>query len=355
VKARLIEDENWNGSLKGATNWLQMAIDIQHSQIEIRPLAVAHALSPTDEVTLSLFNKQEVLLKHINAWFTQGGSLFDLDLTELGHSSHGTEEPCICEEDIPCYCPHRDNRRPTPVTLHRAESMTLPLPSTVSPIPEEWKILISREASLRVAHANECLQELHKNIAKKSAMYRSNKDLALGKRDRLRTYAEINAVEKDMRLLVKRYEESRWALERLGLKAKYPHLKPITRSDLKAVMAVYKPNARGQRNEGLSWIWTTALGKDKDRPDYMTEMYRVNWIRGKSRLDRWKEEVIMLKAEMDWFVWYCRSRESKVRSWVDAYDSPGHRVYCFRQADMWSRIASRATLEFGNVGVTVLT
>ena len=61
----------------------------------------------------------------------------------------------------------------------------------------------------------------------------------------------------------------------------------------------------------------------------------------------------MLKAEMDWFVRYCRTREKTARSWVDSHDSPGHRAYCFRQADMWARMASRAVQEFGKSGVQV--
>ena len=32
VKAKLVEDEGRNGSVKGATNWLQAAIEIQHTQ-----------------------------------------------------------------------------------------------------------------------------------------------------------------------------------------------------------------------------------------------------------------------------------------------------------------------------------
>ena len=32
VKAKLVEDENRNGSVKGATKWLQAAIEIQHTQ-----------------------------------------------------------------------------------------------------------------------------------------------------------------------------------------------------------------------------------------------------------------------------------------------------------------------------------
>ena len=154
--------------------------------------------------------------------------------------------------------------------------MTLPLPSSIQNRPEIWDILVSQEEKLRVAQANEALQDLRTEIAKKSAMYRSNDELALGKRDRLRTFSAINGVERSMRELVKRYEEATWALQGLGVKHKHPHLDVIQRSHLKAVTSVYAPNAPGQRNEGLSWIWTTALGtKNSPHKDYMSERKHV--------------------------------------------------------------------------------
>lgn len=248
--------------------------------------------------------------------------------------------------------------------------MILPLPSSLRKLPDIWGPLIVREELLRVSQANEALQDLRTEIAKKSAMYRSNDELAAGKRDRLRSYTAINHVEKDMRRLVKRYSEATWALQALGVSGKYPHLRPIRRSDLKAVTSVYKPNAPGQRNSGLSWIWTIANGANTDQRDYLSErtspfasrvlpglicaflpVYRVNWIRGKSRLDRWDEEVTMLTSEMDWFVRYVQHRSATSLAWVGSYDSPGHTAYCHRQADMWDRMALRARAAFLAIGI----
>lgn len=54
---------------------------------------------------------------------------------------------------------------------------------------------------------------------------------------------------------IKKYEPARWALSQLGVSDKYPHFLPITRTDTKAVTAVFDPNKRGDRNAGMSWIW----------------------------------------------------------------------------------------------------
>jgi hypothetical protein len=222
--------------------------------------------------TISLASKRQALLKHINVWYRTGGNLFlDLDLHRMGESSSGILDPCVCEDSVTCYCPHRGRDGASAVQYLPADSMALPLPSSVCVCPDIWGVLIQREEKLRVAQANEALQDLCAEIAKKSAIYQSNDDLALGKRDRLHNYDFINNVEKVMRSLVKRYEDATWALERLGVKHKYPQFQVICRADLKAVTAVYKPNAPGQRNAGLSWIWTIVTGADPSNTDYLSE------------------------------------------------------------------------------------
>ncbi|KAF6744445.1 hypothetical protein DFP72DRAFT_1078508 [Ephemerocybe angulata] len=123
--------------------------------------------------------------------------------------------------------------------------------------------------------ANEALLAICTGVARKSYEYRRNRKLATGKRDRTRTYDAINAIEATMRTDIKRYDQARWALSRLGLLTQYPHLKELTREDTKAVTAVYSPNARGQRDVALSWIWTVNMDHDTPAEEFVEELYRV--------------------------------------------------------------------------------
>ncbi|KAG1782823.1 hypothetical protein EV702DRAFT_950816, partial [Suillus placidus] len=70
--------------------------------------------------------------------------------------------------------------------------------------------------------------------------------------------------------------------------------KPLLREQLKISTAVGDPNARGQRNEYLAWFGPMPS-------------YRVHWLRAKALRDRWREELILVKLEMDWthnfFLW----------------------------------------------------
>ncbi|TEB26585.1 hypothetical protein FA13DRAFT_1713161 [Coprinellus micaceus] len=75
-------------------------------------------------------------------------------------------------------------------------------------------------------------------------------------------------------------------------------------------------------------------------------IYRVNWIRTRSQVDRWTKEVTMLWSEMDWFVCFCRHRHVRAAGWAADGVTPGHSVYAYRQANMWYHLGCYTAREF---------
>lgn len=81
-------------------------------------------------------------------------------------------------------------------------------------------------------------------------------------------------------------------------------------------------------------------------------VYRVHWLRAKARRDRWAEEKLIVRHEMDWTVLYF-VRQAEV--WVsrmlsaDEVTQPGHRCYAARQVNMWKKFAEQAKDAFGRV------
>lgn len=72
-------------------------------------------------------------------------------------------------------------------------------------------------------------------------------------------------------------------------------------------------------------------------------MYRVNWLRAKSRRDRWAEELALTQAEMQWTrlfhlhrknLWLSRAAE------VEA-EHPKLQFYARKQAKTWDLLASQ--------------
>jgi hypothetical protein len=103
-------------------------------------------------------------------------------------------------------------------------------------------------------------------------------------------------------------------------------------------------------------------------------VYRVHWLKAKSRRDRWQEEQILLASEMEWTELFFRHRASRWKTLAsessaiashathpsesgqpqDANLSPkgrskGHICYALKLESMWNRLAQQAAVQFGAV------
>lgn len=102
-------------------------------------------------------------------------------------------------------------------------------------------------------------------------------------------------------------------------------------------------------------------------------VYRVHWLKAKSRRDRWREEHIILTSEMKWTEHFFRHRASRWKtlaaeasdfiSSLDAngtqsqgsqthsksefHHSKGHVCYALKLESMWNRMAQQAAAQFG--------
>lgn len=80
----------------------------------------------------------------------------------------------------------------------------------------------------------------------------------------------------------------------------------------------------------------------------------MNWLRGKARFDRWREEHITVRDEMGntirWYERMKRQWERRERESISAKHM-GHACYAARKADMWQKLANHARKQFGNDAV----
>jgi hypothetical protein len=78
-------------------------------------------------------------------------------------------------------------------------------------------------------------------------------------------------------------------------------------------------------------------------------VYCVNWLRAKAHVDRWLEEVTLVKHEMQWTIlWF----QHQVNLWSEHLkredvDLPvGHREYAVKQKKLWSAFQRKASERF---------
>jgi hypothetical protein len=78
-------------------------------------------------------------------------------------------------------------------------------------------------------------------------------------------------------------------------------------------------------------------------------VYRVNWLRAKARVNRWQEELILVKHEMQWTIlWFQYQanlwRERSER--VDGIFPTGHTSYAKKQQKLWNAFERKSSERF---------
>jgi hypothetical protein len=79
-------------------------------------------------------------------------------------------------------------------------------------------------------------------------------------------------------------------------------------------------------------------------------VYRVNWLRAKARVDRWREEQILVKNEMQWTLLWFQNQAKLWRERSEREDSDlplGHKSYAIKQQKLWNAFQKKAEERFG--------
>ncbi|KAK7696208.1 hypothetical protein QCA50_000861 [Cerrena zonata] len=340
IQKDIAEQEEQSALLLGSSAWVAMGLKIEEEQLGLlNVMRKARAQPITYERQIALQAKRRRLQGKIDTFMTQSAeylgttgqvptNLIDDDWFNEDDDRDDSMEGVLSGSDIPA----GESISP--------ETISLPLPSSygTQTCHERLSVVAQCELQLRVGQANDALHDLRVAIAHKSFVYRSRirkNSPTTGYAKRLRSYGDAHAVQMTIDHAAKVYITTRKAMIVLGadrdILSKY---KPLNKTDLAASTAVADSNARGQRRDQLSWIWQTF--SNTNSPDFMNEMLRVNWLRAKSRRDRWREEKILLRSEIDWTrIFYQR----QVDLWIDrsADVSRGAHCHALRQADTWRR------------------
>ncbi|KAF8128096.1 hypothetical protein EV363DRAFT_1170927 [Boletus edulis] len=110
---------------------------------------------------------------------------------------------------------------------------------------------------------------------------------------------------------------------------------------MKATASGGNKDAWSSRNDHLSWFWSLDVPRDTDRNDWMSEFYRVHWLRSKAVKDRWQEEVELLRAEFEWATnFFQRTAEDWEHRSVRCQNKrlEGQACYAARQSAIYGRL-----------------
>ncbi|KAH8073397.1 hypothetical protein BXZ70DRAFT_902893 [Cristinia sonorae] len=349
IQLHLAQQES--GEMLGAAQWIAVGLKIEERQLSLA--AEIRKLPPDATPTQrnKLVTAQGHLQARIDAFENKAASFL------RGYSAG--EEPAskrIAPPITDTYWDRYDEfiiPAPFPpghledASTVAAERQILSLPSNIPGILDapQMRALVAEELQLRIGQANESIHNLQLGVSQKSFIFRNDTRLATNNRENSRARTKVRVVQHAIEQNARIYGRARRAIsilshENAQILGKY---RELTREDLKANTAVWDPNAPGQRNESLTWIWKVNHGSIDDS-DWLTELFRVNFLRARARAARASEECTLLQHEMDWTKCYLENEVEIWRSRVSKdSSSPGRNAYAMRQVSQWLDLVDAAS------------
>ncbi|KII83158.1 hypothetical protein PLICRDRAFT_119732, partial [Plicaturopsis crispa FD-325 SS-3] len=344
IRLDLASNEKNQGLKGGAIAWLASGIAIEGAQDSLRAEIRKMGSHPTIKMKNDIQERRRRLEARIDTFNKKGSQFFDnIDAREgnlLPAVEDNVEELDESEEDGET--DHEGNDDDSEEDeAEWPEHMPLWMPSSLKS-RETMDIginsLASQERKLRQGQANDDLEELRLALGHKSLLYRTELRHTKSKKGKTRAFGLIKRADAQVKKHLRSYRRARAALLRLGededIMEEY---KEIHESDLKLSGDVSHENRAGQKSDKLAWFWALPGGK-KNKSTWMTEFYRVNWLRAKARYERWEEEVLIVGNEMQWTVlWFMHQKNCwiKRRDQCGEENTNGHRIYAQKQIGMW--------------------
>ncbi|KAI6097097.1 hypothetical protein F5141DRAFT_1205735 [Pisolithus sp. B1] len=197
--------------------------------------------------------------------------------------------------------------------------------------------LLKEERELRIGQANDCLDQLRTDLGNKAM-------------EGTRTKKEIQKVVARINKHVRGYQRARQAILRLDpnvdMAEKYQEILP---NDLAVSKEVTEENRFGQGTSKLAWFWMMEGELSQlslQGGGLMEEFYRINWLKARSRRDRWKEEVSLVRHEMLWTcLWFEYHKDMWEKRALQSTE-PGKEAYAKKQMGLWNDFAKKARLMF---------
>ncbi|KAF8547808.1 hypothetical protein OG21DRAFT_1479386 [Imleria badia] len=199
-----------------------------------------------------------------------------------------------------------DDENPDSLGGQRPDQAKIPLPSLLGDSKYQqpgWERLRSLELRLWMGQANNALHEIRLALADKAVLFRTDVQHAVSHARSTRAWSKVHVVDTMLGKHAAVYRRCRKAMLKLGAdEATLARYQALREEDLKVTSAAMAANARGNRNQGLAWFWSMDVLRDMERDDWMSEFYRVHWLRAKAMRDRWMEEEELLTAEFEWTI-----------------------------------------------------
>ncbi|KAJ3536317.1 hypothetical protein NMY22_g6085 [Coprinellus aureogranulatus] len=245
-------------------------------------------------------------------------------------------------------------------TIHvNAFDLPLWLPSQIGSQVSFDHRLGEIEYRLRIAQAHEALGNMRRNLQIRATLHDVKKRWMRGQGANTRALKAIATVQGRISAFRDEYRKARTAILSLssvlrkGDQSKHfpaledEHIQPMTEYS----------DGRSQTTKVLSWIWRISGASDDLKGDFGADTRRVEWGKSYARVQRYREEIMIVKEEMRRTVRFFEWKEADWRRKWAAWESQpisqeygeGLRAYAERQARLCRRLRNSFVRQWGGV------
>lgn len=330
--------------------------------------------TPTVAEGLEIEQKRQRLRKRIDKFHGRAKAMWPVN---------GDEEPAEYWHDrVPDFTgTGSDDEDDSPLATETSltvEKLTIYLPSTIGMqvcTTMGYIKAAKMEKRLRIGQQNDVLQNIRVAVSRKACIFRDGIRASKSKKKKTRSWDHLHAVDLSVRHNARVYDRARTSMMRLNPSdTELERYKPLSKEDLKVDTARVEPGLRGHRGSHLAWFWTMDIASDVEQQEGMREcklckllekcilltdalVYRVHWLKAKSRRDRCKEEADTLEREMDsvWLSYLAKAVIWKERACIagqmmTSAAARGNEAYALAREKMWLTLADDARANFQSVG-----
>ncbi|KAI5997503.1 hypothetical protein EDD15DRAFT_2162788 [Pisolithus albus] len=354
VELQLLQSYDSSKMPQGAASWLARGLKIQEAEImltadrkgigknasEVKKLAVARRAD-------RLATDRSTFLADAAMYIGEAAANYAEDNNLAAAPDVGKDSPIVSEDD------DGDISVDDIPELQRCPPDPLPLPSALGiagGIPAELKHLAEIELKLRIGQANDALHGLRLALVDKAVIFRSAVRPARNYSMKTRAWAMIHMAEKSVARQAKIYQMCRRAMVALGAGSEIlSRYQELEKGHLTVNTAAFQQNDVPHRQDHLPWFWSIDNPKQTESRSWMSEFYRIHWLRAKAVRDRWEEEEELLISEFQWTANFFKHRAgewSKLKISNDQPDTRGRSVYAARQQQVYERLAEHCAMKW---------
>ena len=333
--------------------------------------------NPTMTQQLKIKRMRSRLLKKIKNFLQMSTSFLpsfeEIDLKPLEDDSIDTPEEEFVEPEDPVDIALEeevfdDDEDEAEAQSLLPESIILPLPSNIpsEKVGPPMASLISVERELRKGQANDALEGVRIGLANKSLLLLTDVNESTSTKQTTRAWASVRNAQSQILHHARSYQRAWKALQSIGTEDDFLLYQKLEEKHLVVVKDITNAKRYGQGSETLAWFWRIGPSKDSETGEWMHEcesnghlsfspfkficlVYRVNWLKAKARVDRWAEEEILVKHEMQWTTLWFKNQANlwTERSKKEDPNLPsGHKSYAIKQQKLWNDFHRKATERF---------